>query len=63
MPGWKHKERERQSKRWGISESVEEQPSLLFFSSPSVLSKCSRGREGGELGRRSMSLRSSPLAP
>jgi hypothetical protein len=42
---------------------VEEQPLLFFFSSPSVISTSSRGSEGGELGRRSRSLRSSLLAP
>jgi hypothetical protein len=55
--------REMKSKRGGISECVEEQPLLVFFSSPSVISTSSRGREGGEQGRRSRSLRSSPLAP
>jgi len=50
-------------KEGGISECVEEQPLLFFFSSPSVISTSSLGSEGGELGRRSRSLRSSPLAP
>jgi len=51
-------------KRRGESVNVlKTNPCSLFFLSPSVISTNSQGREGGELGRRSRSLRSSPLAP
>jgi hypothetical protein len=52
--------RERQSKRGG---SVNLLFALFLIHFPSVISTCSRGREGWELGRRSRSLRSSPPAP
>jgi len=50
-PGWKHKEREAMC-RIGISHHIKEliNPCSFFFSSPS---RSNRGREGGELGRRS----------
>jgi hypothetical protein len=58
--------RERKSKRrdqWPRDYVLRNNPCSLFFSSPNIISTSSRGSEGGELGRRSKSLRSSPLAP